>query len=204
MFTHTIDRVDPLLKAEQLKYASVWGHPSGRYRKFSPGAFEATAACDWFFDQFPGHVNASVTDYGCGAGAAIPFLAMNFDHVSAVDIVDVTGAGPRSKVSFHKAPLWDLPNSLWRSDFAFCCDVLEHIPQEKLNLSIAAIANKTKLAGWIRVGTLPDNLGRELIGASLHLTVEGHDWWKSKLQSFFRSVQTIEAGQGFATFAVKS
>lgn len=194
--------MDQVALAERTKYLQVWNHPSRGYHAYSPGAEEAPRAVAWFrsLSGLPLDVH-TVADYGCGAGAALPILDRAFGYVWAIDVAPVCEYRSWKKINFIEAPLWGLPSHL-QSDFSFSCDVLEHIPPERLDLSIAAIAARTRLAGLIRVGTNPDGFGPRLIGKRLHLVVQNAEWWQAELAKHFASVSVDRIGPNFATFKV--
>ena len=158
---------------ERNKYAEIWS--IDQYRKaHSPGLQNV----DRFMEIVAPQPGQSLYDVGCGSGSAGLKFAENGLRVTYVDI---TPAGLEPQVPmdhFIEAPLW----GLWAQEqhnYAFCCDVMEHIPTEYVMLTLDNILQSCELA-WFQICHLPDEYGK-LIGEPLHLTVRPHNWWLVRL-----------------------
>jgi hypothetical protein len=90
-----------------------------------------------------------------------------------------------------QANLWDLPKSV-TGTYGVCCDVMEHIPPEKVDAVLSNIS-KAVTACYFRIEFEPDSMGA-LIGAPLHLSVHDEEWWAKKLHEHFRLVRVYGDG----------
>lgn len=182
-----VERAKPLYERERDKYQAMWAHDS--YRVRSPGAEHVVDA----ILKLGIERGDALVDFGCGTGRATKVLKDHGVHAWGVDIapnaleVDLGGC-------FIEACLWDLPSL--KTDWAFCCDVMEHIPTEKVDAVLSGIAKVHGLRGaYFAIDTDRDDMG-QLIGATLHLTVRPVDWWKAQLEKHFRFVDQYEAEGG--------
>lgn len=162
-----------LADREREKYERVWTFPS--YRRVSPGEQEVGRA---FYVMECAKLGRSLIDYGAGPGrATYHFQTMGLDVLA----VDHAANALETEVPFRQACLWDMPGDLGPSDFAFCCDVMEHIPPEKVDAVLEGIARRTKVAAFFRIALHPDSMGARTIGEPLHLTVQPAEWWLDRL-----------------------
>ncbi len=115
----------------------------------------------------------SVIDYGCGMGRAAADLARaGFFSVG----VDIAANALEERIPFVEACLWDLPETLGPSTFAFCADVMEHIPEPYICNVLQLIRMRTLALGCFAISWGDDDCGR-LIGQELHLTKRPYEWW---------------------------
>lgn len=148
-----------------------------QYKEHSPGIDVAPEA----FLELRLRRGDSIIDYGCGIGDAVRYFRDRNLFARGVDLLDLFPAA-------IIAPLWDLPDSLEPSDFAFCVNVLECLPPDKLDAALSSIAQRTIKAGFFQISTVPDTLGR-LIGKKLHQVVQPMGWWQHKLLQHFSFVK---------------
>lgn len=174
-----------LEQAEREKYERIWSHKE--YRANSPGE----RLVPYFLKHVPAKPGESIIDLGCGTGRAGAELARHgfqvwlFDHVNAVE--------PSIDLRFIQGTLWEIPEILkfdWcpiviQYDWFYCCDVLEHIPTEKVDAVLDNIAALTTKGGFFQIALFPD----EWFGEVLHLTVESQDWWARKLADRWQTVE---------------
>ena len=206
-----------IAEIEEKKYRKMWGIK--RYRKSSPAE---KYGMDGFLSAFEfigeGHL---VADYGCGTGrvsrklqqlgfvvVAVDITEKCFDaevqpYVSSDDYDDKTmgsecidGTQP---IGFYKRALWDM-RGVPSTDFFLCCDVMEHIPEEKVDAVLAEIASLTGVGGFFAIATKDDTHGK-LIDEKLHLTVKDADWWGSKMLLHF-NVKSVKIEDGRVEIAV--
>lgn len=179
---------DELIEKEKAKYESMWNVPS--YRITSPGFILAEAFFDFFTDSIK--PNDSITDYGCGTGfAALSFLEKEL-KVHLIDIASNSLADKiaaltlflSDRIHFTEACLWSLPDTVPSSDWCYCMDVLEHIPTEKVDEVLHHIAKRTKKGGALQVFLKDEPFGN-LIGDTLHLTIQPLSWWLEKIAYYF-------------------
>ena len=187
------DGLDDVAKKERDKYRSIWEFPA--YREHSPGLRNLSK----FFMQIQPEVNSVVADFGCGSGKIAEPLRNNGLKVVLVDIAD-NCLDEKAKeqllpgwCDFVEGNLWDLPKlptypnnvNAGKVDHFYCCDVMEHIPPEKVDAVLAEIAKVTIKSGYFSISCLPEHFGK-LINDHLHLTVQNADWWIQKLGEHFQ------------------
>lgn len=174
--------MDNLAAVEREKYVAIWQREE--YRRVSPGMIESDRA--W---QVCGiRSGATLIDFGSG-----PARATKWFEDRGVDVVAVDFApnARETDVPFVEACLWDMPDALPPADFGYCCDVMEHIPTEKVWEVLSGIAARVKKAAYFRIATRPDKMGR-LIGRPLHLTINRGEWWRREVEKHFALVDVIE------------
>lgn len=175
--------MDNLSKIERDKYASIWQRPE--YRKVSPGMFEWERA----HTVFGMKEGESLNDYGAGpARATLEFQRQGL-NVLAIDIAD---NARETDVPFVQASLWDMGPKVMPSDYGFCCDVMEHIPPEKVGDVLQAIADRSHKGAYFRIATRKDRMGPKLLGKPLHLTVQTASWWRQQLEKHWPLVDVVE------------
>lgn len=164
MNTHEIERE---------KYVKAWS--SDAYRQSpSPGQKTAKLAIERLVVE-PG---SSVADFGCGDGRAMDVFQSCGLRPLGVDIVKVEGATP-----VIVTPLWDLPS--FKVDFGFCADVMEHIPTDKVAAVLHNTACVVVRGAFFQIAMFPDELGRQVVGTPLHLTVETPEFWDHQMRAAF-------------------
>lgn len=174
---------------EKEKYEQVWDNPA--YRKVSPGELVAK--------DFSDAIRGSVIDFGCGTGRAALIISEKWpvtllDHAENCLDDKVKEAG--LKVKQHC--LWEPYDDL--KDWGFCCDVLEHIPEEKVEAVLDTIANSCVEGAYLRIYLHKDN--GKFSKEPLHLTVKPYGWWEEVLKSHWKYVSGTDNGT-VATFWVK-
>lgn len=172
---------------EAAKYEAVWRHP--RYRKYSPGA----VAVEHFLDAIKpplcgGNGRTKIVDFGCGTGRATQRLKDMGYEVLGVDIAP-NALDDGVSIPLCLATLWDLPTSV-SGEFGYCCDVMEHIPPEKVDDALASIVRAVPRA-YFRISYHPDAFGRH-IGGPLHLTVRPEEWWRETLARHWKTVALVD------------
>lgn len=160
---------------ERVKYDDIWSVPDYQ-RASSPGV----ANVERFLAIFRA-ASGSLIDIGCGQGRAGLMLA---EHSLEVTWFDITGSAllpavPRER--FICAPVWKL-SGFW--DFAFCVDMMEHVPTEYVMLAIDRIVRSCRMA-FLSIALRPDVFGQS-IGQPLHLTVREFTWWRDRIGSIAR------------------
>jgi SAM-dependent methyltransferase len=168
-----------IVAQERTKYEAVWSLRD--YKEFSPGLENVERFMKVVNPVHPaGGLGRSLYDVGCGAGVAgLAFEERGF-RVTYVDLTDA-GLDPRvDRTNFIKAPIW----TDWmyeRHSYAFCCDVMEHIPTEFVMLSLSNIIRSATLS-WINICNMEDKFG-DILGEPLHLTVRPFNWWRDRIRS---------------------
>lgn len=181
--------MDQRALSEKTKYDVVWRDlPS--YRECSPGEDFAP----FFFDGFRGEMRAGQTliDFGCGtARVTKSFLAKGL-NVTLVDISPYALDEEirnllilfSNQVHFVQACLWQLPKELKSASWIYCCDVLEHIPEDYLDRVLDQIRERMRVGGYFSICLKEDLTGKKL-GQPLHLTIRPKAWWEKKLAKYF-------------------
>lgn len=156
------------------KYSAMWKLP--QYRMHSPG--EETAF-DFVRIAKPQR-GQTVADLGCGTGRggrAVKRLCGC--DVVYVDFVEHCKDEGRPD---HVCDLADTPKDL--ADFAYCTDVLEHIPPERLVDTINGIMGSAPNV-FFQISTVQDSCG-DLICQTLHMNVCPSEVWLE----FMQQIQT--------------
>ncbi|MFP3947090.1 MAG: class I SAM-dependent methyltransferase [Longimicrobiales bacterium] len=174
-------------RSERKKYARVYAE--GVYRpEFSVGAGAVPVAWGWAH----GLGATSATDWGCGHGRAMRWLRKRMNRVVGVDLIPTTET--LDDPDFWQGTIWSPPASLPKTDFAFCVDVLEHLPEPRVGEAIRQIAAHTRRGAWFQVATFVDEKGDE-IGERLHLTVRSATWWAERVAEEFELVSVDTNGR---------
>ncbi len=174
---------------EKKKYDVIWRDDLSDKECNSGEAFVS-----FFFDGFEGEIRAGQTiiDFGCKtARVTKDFLAKGLN----VTLVDTSPYSVdeeirklltlfSSQVHFVQACLWQLPNSLKAAYWIYCCEVLEHIPQDSIDTVLAQMAQRMRFGGYFSI-CLKDNATNKKLNRPPMLTVKGKAWWEKKLQKHF-------------------
>ncbi|NGX26488.1 MAG: hypothetical protein K940chlam6_00411 [Chlamydiae bacterium] len=186
------ENMDEKTESEKSKYDIIWrDHPS--YRECSPGEAFAT----FFFDGFKGEIRAGQTiiDFGCGtARVAKDFLSKGL-NITLVDISPYCLDEEirhlltlfANQLHFQQGCLWQLPESLKSAYWIYCCDVLEHIPEDFIDVCLEQMAKRTRYGGYFSI-CLQEDLAGKRLGHPLHLTVKEKAWWERKIDQHFTIV----------------
>ncbi len=184
--------VSSLLTTERAKYAAAW--TCDRYAVVSPGV----QYLPLFLEMAQPQPGAKVLDAGCGAGAGTAALLAAGFEVTALDFVDnaYTAAAP-----FIERPLWDDLHypGLRLQDFAYCTDVLEHIPPALTMLVVHRLLAIAWRGVFLTVSTQPDSFGY-YVGEPLHLTVQPFIWWRDHLATIATVVEARDLLNAAAFF----
>lgn len=167
------------LEHEQKKYEQLW--KLDRYRLGSPGLDRCRRAIEIMEIQS----GSSLIDIGCGAGkASAVFMSKGID-VAGIDIAyncldhDVI-------MPLKVGCLWSssFMSSIDLYEYGFCCDVMEHIPTNRVDKVFELISLIVDKSIFFNISLTPDSCGK-LIGELLHLTVKPKEWWRNMLEKRF-------------------
>ena len=176
------------LEDEKAKYEKAWSHTA--YRNSSPGeVFVAD------FIQMECETNGTdglvseglLADFGCGCGrASLLFHRMGLQ----VDCYDIAENCFDPEVAEVMAPylrnmgFWSDEFKQVESfyDYGYCCDVMEHIPPERVDEVIKSIVSKCRRV-FFSVCFENDHFGEHL-EEHLHLTVQPFLWWRNKFLEY--------------------
>jgi SAM-dependent methyltransferase len=121
-----------------------------------------------------------VVDVGCGTGRASAHLARLMIQPTLVDHVSDARDPEAQGLPFVEACLWDnWPVRVGPQDVAYCCDVLEHIPEPLTMLVIQRCLEAAPIV-MLSISHEPDKMGAR-IGQPLHLTVRPFTFWRDHL-----------------------
>ncbi len=176
-------------EVEKTKYEEMWSIPS--YADISPGANIADA-----FAKISGcKPGETLIDLGTGSGKAALRLQNHYRlKVLTLDITTkcmVPDALDLFGKTHTEACLWsDWPETanirsgtgLDPLDYAYCCDVMEHIPPEFTMLCLNNMFRAARHV-FIQVDVEQEGWGR-LINETLHLTVMPFEWWRDHIAEF--------------------
>lgn len=186
---------------ERELYEHVWTAVDG-YGAYSPGETRV----EMFREMSGASNNATVLDAGCGSGkGAVALVAAGF----RVTMADLTSSGlvdAAQALPFRNVCLWhDLRHvggTIFGGtfDFAYCCDVLEHVPTAYTMLTVTRLLDVSKKGVFLTVGTNEDGFGL-LAGSQLHQTVQSYTWWRDHLRGVGRVIEARDLlSQGAAFF----
>jgi tetratricopeptide (TPR) repeat protein len=181
--TAVLPTADAQADEERAKYEQVWKHDD--YRRFSPGAVAIEKVK--LVDELRKHGIRTILDAGCGSGKLMWRLmneyAGEFD-VHGFDITD-TCLDPcfaRMKDTVLTIGcLWNPKDFTKVYDAVICCDVMEHIPTDRVPAVLANLRKSTRKFAFFSISVIPDAFGPMLIGEPLHLTIQKPNWWFAKL-----------------------
>ncbi len=169
-----------IAEREAETYRKAWAIQE--YGIESPGAVFVSA----FVEMAAPDVSDHILDAGCGAGAGIEALAqLGYARTSGADLIDVR-AGAAADGAFWEGPLWHLRCT--PHDWVYCCDVLEHVPDEFTMLVGARLLAAARRGAFFSIALEPDNFGA-LVGETLHKTVRPFVWWRDRLAELGRVVE---------------
>lgn len=175
--------MDAISIREREKYERMWTRDE--YRDDHVTAHARTALAH--FGARPGD---SVIDFGAGAGYASAAFQEAGLHVLAIDIaLNAMAPSIAAVVPRLLASLWELPVGL-SADWGFCCDVLEHVPTDRVDDVLRALRASARRSTYLCISLRPDGCG-QLIGDTLHLTVRPLDWWTARLRRYWPAIDVL-------------
>lgn len=170
---------------EREKYERIWEEPL--YRSGVGGVNYLTE----FLDRVDVE-NSVVVDFGCGEGKTFAPLKDAGAQVILIDIADNCLPDNNFEKAFLRHDLSE-PLSL-SADYGYCVDMMEHLPTHQVGDvidNIFTVVNKC----YFMISLVPDKCG-ELIGETLHLTVEPADWWQGAFTSRGKTVDLVSQSTG--------
>lgn len=123
----------------------------------------------------------TLVDIGCGTGRAGVELAKKHD-VTLMDFIP-DAVDEFVTLPFVRQNLWARwPRRRW--DYGYCCDVLEHMPPERVDAVLANIRKHCTRKVFFSIHFEQDQFGA-IVGHPLHLTVKPFVWWRDKLREYW-------------------
>ena len=178
---------------EREKYDKMWTLVPN-YRHTSPGEKLVPKFLEWLGHWQPGD---TVIDAGCGTGRASVALQDAGLFPLLVDISDHC-LDPKVRelgLPFARCSLWEMRDIDIVADWIYCCDVLEHIPPEKVGPSLAAIGDCCRKGAFLQIAMFHEQFGNE-IKERLHLTVENEKFWRAQIENRFVIRNWEDTGSG--------
>jgi len=125
----------------------------------------------------------SVCDVGTGKGEFCRWAVNNgCKDVYGIDFA-IDPEPPSKSIKYIKAFAHDIPLSDNVVEYVTAFDVLEHIPEEDINITLKEF-RRLASKGWIFSIAYSDSIYmREIVG-TLHPTVKPAQWWYNKISTF--------------------
>lgn len=116
-------------------------------------------------------------DVGCGDGAIRELAAKDRIRVFGLDLSRYARANVFGE-SFR------LPFSDKCVDAVVSIDVLEHIPEERIDESIYELARVSRKIAYVTI-SYREERGKVAEVGPLHITVRPPEWWRERIERFF-------------------
>ncbi len=180
--------MNPTLE-EKEKYARMWQYPA--YRQVSPG--NNLAMIFLYHFRAAMQEGETIADFGCGTGRASHIFLERGLNVNLIDIAPncldgeiqaLTLLVPH-RITFTEACLWELPENLEPTDWLYCCDVMEHLPEEYVPKTLENLARMNRKAGCFQIFLEDDTAFGGIIQDKLHLTIKPKEWWVEQLSKYW-------------------
>jgi hypothetical protein len=166
---------------EKEKYEKVW--KLDLYRRNSPGQKLVPTFLEWAGEIPSG---STIVDWGCGMGLAGAALyeetdlditmldiASNCLNESVKDLIE-----DNDRIRFMEHDIRQKTDFV--SDYGFCCDLLEHIPPEDIDVALSNVLLSSRHV-FFQIATEPEGYGDHPdVNEELHLIVERYNWWLRK------------------------
>jgi len=176
------------LNPERKKYKDMWEKPE--YRAFAPGEHLIPK----FMQVVKPTERATIIDFGAGTGRGAWMLAAMGYKVQMLDFAPncldqqvleamQTQITPEDGVKVLNFAVADLSQPIpYKAKYGYCTDVMEHIPTDQVDTVLNHILMSAQHV-FFQISTVDDSCG-EMIGETLHMTVQPPDWWAKKLSQF--------------------
>jgi hypothetical protein len=168
---------------ERAKYEQIWKFDD--YRRFSPGAAAIEKVS--LVEALRKHGVRTILDAGCGSGKLMWRLMNEYPGEFDVHGFDISDNcldpcfGSMKDRVLTVGCLWNPADFTKVYDAVICCDVMEHIPTERVPAVLANLRQSARRFAFFSISVIPDAFGPMLIGEALHLTVQKPNWWFAKL-----------------------
>jgi len=175
---------ESLQKSEKEKYTTIWR--CNEYRLYSPG--ETSIKHLPIINLLRKCGAKTVLDAGCGSGKLMRALIEQCGNEFSVHGFDIAENCLDPFFDEIKndiltvGVLWNKEDFNKEYDAIICCDVLEHIPTEKVELVLGNFYCCTKTFCYLAIALQDDCFGPRIVGKPLHLTVKEPNWWISKIK----------------------
>jgi 2-polyprenyl-3-methyl-5-hydroxy-6-metoxy-1,4-benzoquinol methylase len=192
--------MDAITKKEQEKYETVWTEIPA-YGNYSPAMQIVGKAIDLCKEMKA----KTLLDAGCGVGrATAAFIDAGLTAVG----VDITLKAVDHEIhekymgNFIQSSLWELPVDWPPFDCVFCVDVMEHIPPERICMTLANLRRVLRGFALFNIALFKDGFGKS-IGTPLHLSLFPVNEWEEMLKEHFPDTKRLEESVSYVTFICK-
>jgi SAM-dependent methyltransferase len=171
---------------EAYKYRRCW--QTDVYREWSDGENLVGRALDLLLPDVHLPEEISFIDFGCGSGRAtaklqaMGYSVLGVDHAANCLDTDV-------HIPLCVANLWSIPSVVNQSDFGYCVDVMEHIPEDKIDIVLSKMKELCSKAVFFKIDHNGAIFGDILGVGTLHNTIRDPEWWRVKLAGHFPGVR---------------
>ena len=185
---------------EKAKYEKMW--ELEQYRTVAPGEGLAMK----FLNIVKPEVDSRVIDFGCGTGRGAVLIALlGRCDVTLVDFAPNCIDSEMGKAIEVQDRLHFLEHDLTdplpiTAPYGFCTDVMEHIPEEWVQVVLTNILKSAKKV-FFNISTDKDSCGA-LIGETLHMTVKDAQWWSDQFNKLDCMMYAVEVGPNWVNFCV--
>jgi len=169
------------LNAEQIKYYKAW--QVEEYRGYSPGE----GLVPLFLETY--NPTGTIIDYGCGPGragkalydAGLDVVMLDFVPNALDQAVEESLGGRLRFIQADLArPFDETEHFLMRSDWGYCCDVCEHIPESDIDIVLDNILGCSESV-FFQISNMPETYGdHPAIQEQLHMNVQDYWYWLNK------------------------
>lgn len=158
---------DKIADSEKKKYAKIWQkHVHYQSRNVLDFAKYVIAKTEFGY----------ILELGCGTGEGAEYMRRKSRVVYGQDIT-LKGLKNLDNIDLYREKAaWDIPFYGDTFDYTVSTDLLEHIPPEKVEKTIAEIIRVTSKKTIHCISTEPD---KQYCGHDVHLTVKPIEWWRS-------------------------
>ena len=123
----------------------------------------------------------TILDAGCGQGDVIKYLLKNGYDCKGVEISDFI-VKQKSLELFNRgiikiSSLENIPFDDNSFDIVFSSDVLEHIPEEKIDIVISELCRVAKYDLFLTINLRPSSENNKY-----HITLKSREWWEDKFE----------------------
>jgi len=162
----------------ELREIYTWLHRHSRNEHVRYGDAGHGNGSEEFFQGY-----ASVLDVGAGYTGFAAKLGLG--RTAVTDISQVPAAEQCAKgVEFYLCEAKDMPFADGEFDVVCSFDVLEHIPPEDVDASIAEMMRVCKCRGVHRIATDRARAAVDGLMTELHLTVQPLEWWAERFAAY--------------------
>lgn len=164
-------------QSERQKYRKVWGY--NEYRRVAPGERFILP----FLEMVRPEPASTILDIGTGTGrAAVHLQRLGFDVVP-IDIADNALSASSEEELLNTLTVVNVWEALpIQGSTAFCTDVMEHIPPNRVDDVLSNIGGAVDEAFFSI--SFSEASFDTLVEEHLHLTVQPYTWWLRKLADF--------------------